>query len=75
MNDLNDDLEIKKKFKRIKNICLWEMNSFNKAKEEKTDCSICNGKGWIAEVEVIKDKKGRSVYCYTVAKQCSCFSY
>lgn len=68
----NEGLIIKANFERLKKISLWEMKSFNDAKEKKVDCELCKGKGYVAEVQVVKDRLGRNISCYTVVKECSC---
>ena len=74
MDMKNEDLIIKANFERLKKISLWEMKSFNDAKAKRVDCELCKGKGYKAEVQVVKDRLGRNVNCHTVVRECSCLS-
>lgn len=71
VNAMNNEKDL---FQRTKTISIHEMNLFNSTTGDLTNCDKCKGKGYIAEVEVIRNNIGENSNCYTVVKECNCLT-
>lgn len=61
-------------FTRTKAISIDEMNIYNSTVGNETNCSKCNGRGYIAQVISEKNIKGHEIRCYMVLRECECLN-